>query len=82
MGEDNLNPEYARTFPAEQWRTLWRGDDGKQSKSEVHYSPGMIDKCGLCRYFIALNPQWPKGECHKVKGTVDRSYWCMEFARA
>lgn len=57
-------------------------DRGKHDKAAVKYSPGHRDKCGMCRYFIALNPQWQKGECHKVRGSIDRNYWCTEYQRA
>ena len=56
-------------------------DDGKLDKAEVNYSPGLRDQCKMCRYFINLHPQWMKGKCAKVKGSIDKEYWCKEFQR-
>lgn len=54
----------------------------KDSKAQAQYTPHAMrpsERCGLCRYYIKLNPH--HGDCEKVIGTVAAAGWCKHFAR-
>lgn len=61
--------------------TIAATDAGKVSKVEAQYGPGGRDHCGVCRYFVVLNPQRVVGACLKVRGPIGRQDWCKLFER-
>lgn len=51
--------------------------EGKKSKSEVDYGPGMKSAhCGICEYFEMDH----KNGCHLVSGHIEASKWCNLFS--
>lgn len=50
----------------------------KQPKTAVNYSLGHKSAhCGICEYFEKIEPH----HCSKVKGRINRLYWCKLFER-
>jgi hypothetical protein len=56
------------------------GDEGKASKQEAEYGPGGRDHCGICRFFLVVQPQRTVGRCVKVRGAIRPQDWCKFFA--
>lgn len=54
-------------------------DRGKATKAEAQYGPGGRDHCGICRYYLELNPQAAVGACSKVRGPIWPDWWCRYY---
>jgi hypothetical protein len=50
----------------------------KKPKASVDYSIGhAAEHCGICTYFERIEPR----HCSKVKGIINRAYWCRLFEK-